>query len=341
MSARLFGGMRASRAMRHAILLLFALIVGSVVATSVEAQPPGRLPRVGILHPGAPPPAAPSPVIEGLRAGLREIGHVEGRTVLLEYRWAHGKPEALPGLAAELMGLKVDVLVAVSLPALHAARPVAGGTPIVVTDLQTDPVASGLASSFARPGGNVTGLFLDLPGLTGKWLELIREVVPSAQRVAVLWDPSTGADQLRAIQAAAQGFGMELQILRAERDYDRILTLALKGRPEALVQLSSPLIQQAGNRVAAFTLKNRLPAISMFRAFADAGGLMAYGPDLGVFFRRTAIYVDRILKGATPADLPIERPTRYEFVINSRTAKTLSLTLPPSLLLRADDVIQQ
>jgi putative ABC transport system substrate-binding protein len=328
--------------MRLTSLLLVAVTVGAVVAQSAEAQQPGRAPRVGILHPGVPPPGAPSLVIEGLRAGLHEIGHVEGQTVRLEYRWAYGKPEALPGLAAELMGLKVDVLVAISLPALHAARDVAGGTPIIVTDLQTDPVASGLARSFARPGGNVTGLFLDLPGLTGKWLELIREVVPSAHRVAVLWDSTTGDDQLRAIQAAAQGYRMKLQILelRATSDYDRILMLALKERPEALVQLSSPLIQQAGNRVAAFALKNRLPAISMFRTFADAGGLMAYGPDLVVFFRRAAIYVDRILKGSTPADLPIERPTRYELVINSRTAKTLSLRLPPSLLLRADAVIE-
>ena len=215
--------------MRLTILLLVALTVGGVAASSAEARQPGRPPRVGVLHPGAPPPAAPSLVIEGLRAGLGEMGYVEGRTVLLEYRWAHGKPEALPGLAAELMGLKVDVLLAVSVPALHAVRD---------------------------------------------------------------------------------------------------------------VELSSPLIQQAGNRAAAFALKNRLPAISMFRTFADAGGLMAYGPDLVVFFRRSATYVDRILKGARPADLPIERPTRYEFVINSRTAKTLSLTLPPSLLLRADDVIQ-
>jgi ABC-type uncharacterized transport system substrate-binding protein len=167
--------------MRLTILLLVALTVGGVVASSAEAQQPGRPPRVGVLHPGAPPPAAQF-VIEGLRAGLREIGYVEGQTVLLEYRWAHGKPEALPGLAAELVGLKVDVLVAVSVPALRAARDVAGGTSIVATDLQTDPVASGFASSFARPGGNVIGLFLDLPGLTGKWLELIREVVPSARR---------------------------------------------------------------------------------------------------------------------------------------------------------------
>lgn len=327
----------------RAALLGFLAALSSVlpvipVAEAQQREPP----RVGVLHPGFPPPAVPSLVIEGLRDGLREMGYVEGRTIRLESRWGRGNPDVLPKLAAELVELKVDVLVAVSMQALRAARDIAGKTPIVITDLQIDPIASGLAHTFARPGGNITGLFLDLPGLTGKWLQLVTEVVPSARRVAVLWDSTTGTDQLRAIQGAAQAVGMELQIVevRTAGDYDRALTLALKGRPQALVQLSSPLIQQSGNRVAAFALKNRLPSISMFSTFADAGGLIAYGPELSVFFRRSATYVDRILKGATPAELPIERPNTYELIINSRTAKTLSLPLPPSLLLRADRVIQ-
>jgi putative ABC transport system substrate-binding protein len=321
------------------VALSVALRVLPMADAAAQQREP---PRVGVLHPGYPPPATPSPIVEGLRDGLREIGYVEGRTIRLEYRYARGNPEVLPKLAAELTELKVDVLIAVSMPALRAARDIAGTTPIVITDLQIDPIASGLARTFARPGGNITGLFLDLPGLTGKWLELVREVAPSARRVAVLWDSTTGTDQLRAIQGAAQTVGLELQIVevRTAGDYDHALTLALKGRPQALVQLSSPVIQQSGNRVAAFALKNRVPAVSMFSSFADAGGLIAYGPDLVVFFRRAATYVDRILKGATPADLPIERPTRYELTINSRTAKTLSLTLPPSLLVRADRVIQ-
>lgn len=330
---------RAARAALSGLLLVLSGAFG--VLPVAEAQQ-GEPPRVGVLHPGFPPPAPQSPIVEGLREGLREIGYVEGRTIRLEYRWARGNPDVLPKLAAELMELKVGVLVAVSMPALRAARDIAGTTPIVITDLQIDPVASGLAHTFARPRGNITGLFLDLPDLTGKWLELVRQVVPSARRVAVLWDSTTGTDQVRAIQGTALAAGIELQLVevRAAADYDRALTLALKGQPEALVQLSSPVIQQSGNRVAAFALKNRLPAISMFSSFADAGGLIAYGPDLSVFFRRSATYVDRILKGATPADLPMERPTRYELVINSQTAKTLGLTLPTSLLLRADRVIQ-
>jgi putative ABC transport system substrate-binding protein len=330
--------------MRFTVLrLVMVLAVGFLIEVpTAEAQQRGQMPRVGILHPGAPPPAALSLVIEGLREGLREIGYVEGRTVALEYRWARGVPEALPGLAAELIGLRVDVLVAISLPAARAARDAAGAIPIVVTDLQIDPVASGLVTSFARPGGNITGLFLDLPGLTGKWLELVREATPSSRRVVVLWDSETGSDQVRAIKLAAQVLGMELQVLevRSADDYDHVLRSALKGRPQALVQLSSPQARQASNRIADFALKNRLPAISMFRSFADSGGLLAYGPDLPIFFRRSATYVDRILKGAKPADLPIERPTKYELVVNSRTAKTLSLTLPASLLLRADEVIE-
>lgn len=328
--------------MRAALFRFLVALSGALPVIPVADAQQREPPRVGVLHPGFPPPAVPSPLIEGLRDGLREIGYVEGRTIRLEYRWARGNPDVLPKLAAELMELKVNVLVAVSMPALRAARDIAGTTPIVMTDLQIDPVASGLAHTFARPGGNVTGLFLDLPGLTGKWLQLVREVVPSARRVAVLWDSTTGTDQLRAIQGAAQAAGMELQIVevRAAGDYDRVLALALKGQPEALVQLSSPVIQQSANRLAAFALKNRVPAVSMFSSFADAGGLVAYGPDLSVFFRRSATYVDRILKGASPADLPIERPNTYELIINSRTAKTLSLTLPPSLLLRADRVIQ-
>ena len=328
---------------RLAVGLVATLFFGTLgVSPIAEAQPPARLPTVGVLHPGFPPPAAVSPVVAGLREGLREVGYVEGRTIAIEYRWARGKPDALPGLAAELVKLKVDVLLAPSLSAVRAARDAAGATPIIVTDLQIDPVESGLVASFARPGGNITGLFLDLSDLTGKWLDLVRDAAPGTRRVAVLWDTTTGTDQLRAIKAAAQTLGMELQVLevRSAADYDQVLAAALKGRPQALVQLSSPLTQQVSQRVAEFTLKNRLPAISMFRAFTDAGGLMAYGPNLVVFFRRTATYVDRILKGAKPGDLPVERPTQYELVINAKTATALSLTLPAPLLLRADEVIR-
>ena len=335
---------RQYRAMRlNALGLIAILAIGILVAPCLaEAQQPGKVPLVGFLHPGSPPPAPLPPIIEAFREGLRDIGYVEGRTIAVEYRWAPGRPEALPGLAAELIRLRVDVLFVASPAALRAAREAAGTTPIVASDLETDPVASGLVTSLARPGGNITGLFLDLPGLTGKWLELVREAAPATRRVAVLWDSTTGTDQLRAIKAAAQTLGIELQVLevRSAGDYDNVLTTAMKGRPQALVQLSSPVARQAAKRVADFARKNRLPAISMFRLFADAGGLMAYGPNLPIFFRRSATYVDKILKGAKPADLPVERPTKYELVINSKAANALGLTLPASLLIRADEVIQ-
>jgi putative tryptophan/tyrosine transport system substrate-binding protein len=190
-------------------------------------------------------------------------------------------------------------------------------------------------------GGNITGFFLDLPDLTGKWLQLIREVVPATRRVAVLWDSTTSPHQLRALKAAAQATAIELLVLevRSPAQYEDALRTAMGGRNPALIQLSSPLIRQASRRVAEFSVKNRLPAISMFREFPEGGGLMSYGPELLVFFRRSAIYVDKILKGAKPADLPVEQATKFELVINLKTAKALGLTIPHSLLLRADQVI--
>jgi ABC-type uncharacterized transport system substrate-binding protein len=214
--------------------------------------------------------------------------------------------------------------------------------PIVGTDLESDPVESGYVASFARPGGNITGLFLDLPDLTGKWLQLVREVAPATRRVVVLWDSTTSPHQLRALKVAAQAAGIELYVLevRSPAEYGDALNTAMRGRPHALIQLSSPLIRQASQRVAEFTVKNRLPAISMFREFPEGGGLMAYGPDLLVFFRHAAIYVDKILRGAKPADLPVVQPTKYEFVVNLRTAKALGFKISQPLLLRADQVIE-
>jgi putative ABC transport system substrate-binding protein len=277
-----------------------------------------------------------------LRQGLRSLDYIEGHNINLEYRWAAGNVEALPSLAADLVRLKVDVLYATGPQAMRAAVRASRTIPIVGDDLEDDPIESGFAASIGRPGGNVTGLFLDLPDLTGKWLQLIREVVPATRRAAVLWDATTSPHQLRAVKRAAQAAMMELHVLEVRRpaEYTDVLQGAMKERRQALIQLSSPLIRQASPLVAEFSLKNRLPAISMFRLFAEAGGLMAYGPDLPVFFGRSASYVDRILKGAKPGDLPIEQPTKFELVINMRTAKALGLTIPPSLLARADQVIE-
>jgi putative ABC transport system substrate-binding protein len=208
--------------------------------------------------------------------------------------------------------------------------------------LETDPVQAGWAQSLARPGGNITGLFLNLSILTGKWLELLRTAVPAIRRVGLLWDSTTGSAQLTAMKAAAQQFEIELQVLeiRNTGELDAALRAAVSGDSKAMAMLSSPIVRNSSKEIADFTVKNRLPAISAFRPFADFGGLMSYGPDLEEFFRRCATYVDKILKGAKPGDLPIEQPRKFELVINMKTAKALGLTIPQSLLLRADEVIQ-
>jgi ABC-type uncharacterized transport system substrate-binding protein len=325
-----------------AVILTLSLGLAPPLALAQEAKPQSskKIPVVGLLHPGLPDPTFPS--VAALRKGLRALGYIEGQSISLELRWAEGKVEALPRLAADLVRLNVDVLYAAGPQAMRAAMGASRTVPIVGDNLEDDPVESGFAASLGRPGGNVTGLFLNLPDLTGKWLQLIKEVVPATRQVAVLWDATTSPLQLRAVQRAAQSAMVELRVIEVRRptEYTDVLKATMKDRPHALVQLSSPLIRQASPLVAEFTLKNRLPAISMFRLFAEAGGLMAYGPDLPAFFGRSASYVDKVLKGAKPADLPIEQPTKFELVINLKTAKTLGLTIPQTLLLRADHVIE-
>jgi putative tryptophan/tyrosine transport system substrate-binding protein len=328
------------RLIGFAVVLALGLVLAPLAATQeANSQPSKKIPVVGILHPGAPDPTFPS--VAALREGLNALGYVEGQNIRLEYRWAGGKVEELPRLAASLVRLNVDVLYATGPQAMRAAIGASRTVAIVADNLEDDPVESGFAASIGRPGGNVTGLFLNLPDLTGKWVQLIKEVVPSSRRVAVLWDATTNPQQLRAVQKAAQAATIEVRVVEVRRptEYVDVLQKAMKERPDALIQLSSPLIRQASPVVAEFTRKNRLPATSMFRLFAETGGLMAYGPDLPAFFGRSASYVDRILKGAKPGDLPVEQPTKFELVINLRTAKALGLTIPQPLLLRADQVI--
>jgi putative ABC transport system substrate-binding protein len=317
-------------------------LAGGLLAAplAAPAEQAGKGPVIGLLHPGVPDPVVPA--ITALLQGLQALGYIEGQNLRLEYRWAGGRLEKLPSLAADLVRLNVDVIYAIGPQAIRVARGASRTIAIVGTDLEGDPVEIGFVASYARPGGNITGLFLDLPGLTGKWLQLVREVAPATRRVAALWDATTGPHQLRALTLAAKAAAMELQVLEVRRpsEYEDILKTAMRGRPHALIQLSSPLIRQASRRVAEFTVENRLPAISMFIEFAASGGLMSYGPDLPLFFRRAASLVDKILKGAKPGDLPIELPTKFELVINLRTAKALGLTIPPSLLQRADQVIE-
>ena len=308
---------------------------------AADAQQPGKVPVVGVLYSGSGPPG---PILNNARQGLRDLGYVDGKNIAFEVRFAEGKPQTLPGLAADLVRRKVDVLLTIGPAALRAAREATSTIPIVAIDLESDPVQAGFARSLAQPGGNITGLFLDQPSLAGKWLELIREAVPGTRRIAVLVDSNTGPWQLASIKRASEKVRIEIQVLevRSPADLDHALEAAVKGGSLAIVTLSSPLFDSrvVGKQIAEFTMEHHLPAISFFRRFAVEGGLMAYGPNSSEYTNRSHIYIDKILKGANPADLPIEQPTKFYYVINLKTAKALGLTIPQSLLLRADEVIQ-
>jgi putative tryptophan/tyrosine transport system substrate-binding protein len=292
------------------------------------------------LHPGF--PDSGSPVFDALREGLREVGYVEGDTIKVEARWARGKPEILPRLTQELLQLRAVILVATARPSIEAARAATTELPIVANDLESDPVASGYVESLAHPGGNLTGVFLDAPTLCGKWLQQIGDIVPGVTKIAALWDTTTGTYQLDAIKGAAKAKSIDLSVMefRDSAGLERELELGLNQGPQAVVQLGSPLIRQAGRRVAEILSTRRIPGISQFRTFPDGGGLMSYGPDLIQLFRRVGPYVSKILHGARPADLPIERPTKFELVINLKAAKALRVTIPDSLLATADDTIE-
>jgi len=305
-----------------------------------QAQPASKMPVIGFLHPGFPELAVPS--FDALREGLRDAGFGSDATIKIEARWARGKPETLAQLAQELVQLRVAVLVVTARPSIEAARAATKELPIVANDLESDPVASGYAESLARPGGNITGAFLDAPSLCGKWLQQISDVVPDAKRIAVLWDTTTGIYQFNAIKAAAKAKSIEIVEMEF-RDNDGLepaLDLGLKQGPQAAILLGSPLIRQGGRRIAEILASRRMPAISQFRTFPDGRGLMSYGPDLMHLYRRIGPYVARILRGARPAALPIDRPTKFEFVINLKAAKALEVTVPPSLLTNADEVIE-
>jgi putative ABC transport system substrate-binding protein len=304
---------------------------------AAEAQPVGRVPRIGILRIGS----QPDPFVEAFRQGLRQLGYDEGRNINIEYRWAEGRDEQLPGLAADLARLKVDVIVAGGSQALVAKR--ATTTIPIVMPVANDPVGEGIVASLARPGGNVTGLAFLSEGLPGKWVELLKEVLPGMSRLAVLWYPATEAGQLRVAEAAARSLGVRLQTLKVQRsdEFGPAFAEAERNHAEGLFILSSPFFYAHRARLVELAAKYRLPTMYHQQEFVvGSGGLMSYGPNLRDLFRRAATYVDKILKGANPADLPIERPTKFEFVINLKTAKALGLAIPPSVLARADEVIE-
>jgi putative ABC transport system substrate-binding protein len=317
------------------VTLALSILALPLAAGAEQAQ---KLPLVGVLITDTKGNLS-LPILIG---GLRDLGYVDGKTIVLEVRSAGGNPEALPALAAELVQRKVDVLYATGPAAIRAARGASTTVPIVALDLESDPVQAGWARSVARPGGNVTGLFLDLADLAGKWLQLLREAAPGMRRVGVVWDTTTGPAQVKAAKAAADGFRIDLQVIEVQRaeTMEAALQVGVSTGSRALVLLSSPLISTGSTQLAAFVGTHHLPAISPFRRFADAGGLMSYGPDFDEFRRHAASYVDRIVKGAKPGDLPIEQPATYALVINLKTAKALGLTIPQSILVRADEVIR-
>jgi len=320
----------------------FVLALGGLAARPFAARAQqGKMPVIGFLHPGF-PDGIGSPAFSALRDGLRDVGYVEGETVKIEARWARGEPETLAHLTQELIRLHVDVLVPTARPSIEAARAATTDLPIVANDLESDPVASGYVASLAHPGVNLTGLFLDAPTLCGKWLQQMSDIVPAAKKIAVLWDSTTGSYQLDAIKTAATAASIDVIVMdfRDHAGLDVALEAGLKQGPQAVIQLGSPLTRQAGTRTAQILSTHHTPGISQFRTFPDGGGLMSYGPELFDLYRRIGPIVAKILRGARPADLPIERPTKFELVINLNAAKALGVTIPSLLLATADEVIE-
>jgi putative ABC transport system substrate-binding protein len=320
-------------------------LAGSLLAAplSARAQQVGKVYRIGFLSPASPSDPRAQRFLATFRNGLGELGYVEGQTISIESRWAAGKYERLPGLAAELVRLKMEVIVTAAVPAIRAAKEATSTIPIIMA-VVVDPVATGLVASLARPGGNITGLSLMTPELVGKQLEMLKEVVPKASRVAVLWNPANpgNAPQLRAAEVAARTLGVRLQPLEARgpREIDSAFAAMSKEGASAVVVLVDVVFIDQRTRIADLAATRRLPSVYGLPEYVEAGGLMAYGPSYIANYRRAAVYVDKILKGAKPGDLPIEQPTKFEFVINLKAAKALGLTIPPSLLQRADEVIQ-
>jgi putative ABC transport system substrate-binding protein len=318
-------------------------LLGSVAALSLaaRAQQPGKVYSIGFLTAGA--SAAGTPALPAFVEALQELGWIEGKNIIFEYRYGENRLERLPNLAAELARLRVDVIVAAGTLAPLAAKHATTAIPIVMTSAG-DPLGSGLVASLARPGGNVTGLSLMVPDLAGKRLQLLKDLLPRLSRVAVLWDAANPypAQVFKEAESAAQMLGLEVQSLevREPDDFNSVFGAARSKNPDALVTVEDPLTVGHRKQIVDFAARNQLPAIYGLREFVEVGGLMAYGASISDLYRRAAVYVDKILKGARPADLPVEQPTKFEFVINLRTAHTLGLTIPPAILARADKVIE-
>ena len=320
---------------------VFRLTLCSILITLCslgEAQQPNRIPRLGILRTGAPP----DPLMDALRQGLREIGYIEGKNVLVEYRWAQGKNEQLAELAANLVQIKVDVIIAAGPGPILAAKKATSTIPIVMP-VVINPVGSGLVESLARPGGNLTGLASQTDELPGKWMELLKEILPKAYRIAALVDSANDIGQAKLTEEAARSLRLELEVLRVGNLADFVVAFeaARKKNADAMIQLPSAFLYAHRMRLTKLAVKYRLPTVHNQSDWViSAGGLMSYAPNLADMFRRSAVYVDKILKGAKPAELPVEQPTKFELVINLKTAKQIGLTIPPNVLARADKVIR-
>jgi putative ABC transport system substrate-binding protein len=323
------------------VALAIMLVVGVLSAPLVATPQTGRAVRIGVLRP-APDDPVFRQLFEPFRQTLRESGFREGTNLTFEWRVRAGSAEEMDALASELVRLKVDAIFAVAPAGVSAAARATRSIPIVALDLETDPKAAGFAASLARPGGNITGLFLDFPELSGKWIQLLKEAVPRLARIAVLWDPTTGPSFLSGAKVAAdllkvQSLPLEV---RGSGDLAAAFKSAATDRAEAVVVLSSPVFSSARKQIAELAAKHRLPTIMPFAGSVDDGGLIAYGPHVASMFQQAGGVMAKVLRGTRPADIPIERPTRLELVLNLRTAKALGLTVPHSVLLQADRTIE-
>ena len=330
--------------MSHKVILFLIAASALICANLAEAQQPKKLPRIGYLSPSD--PGSESTRSDRFRVALRELGYIEGQNIAIEYRYAEGKSGRNPELAAELVRLKVDVIVVAGAdPLIRAAKNATKTIPIVMTGSGIDPVVAGHVESLARPGGNVTGITNLARELGGKRLELLKEAVPKLARVAVPYDPANPASVIEvkeALPVAARALRLTIQPweVRAAKDFEEVFAALNKQRPDGLYVLAGGLMTANQKRIVGFALKNRLPSVCANREAVDAGGLMSYGADEADRYKRVAYYVDRILKGTKPADLPVEQPTKFEFVINLKTAKTIGVTIPPDLLARATKIIR-
>jgi putative ABC transport system substrate-binding protein len=328
--------------MRKEFICLALSTMLLALSLPAQAQQPKKIAKIGYFLPST--PAATAQNIEAFRQGMRELGHVEGKTFVLEVRYGEGRFERLPELARELVGLKVDVIVTSTDVAIAAVKRETQTIPIVMA-LSSDPVGTGLVASLARPGGNVTGLSTMSPELSGKRLELLREVVPGLSRVAFIWNPNVRGAMFdyNTTEGAARSLRLQLQSVEVPRaeDFDRAFSAITKERAQALiVPPLNPVAFTNRGQIASFAQSNRLPSMYGQNEFVDAAGLMSYGPSTPDMHRRAATYVDKILKGTKPADLPVQQPTKFELVINLKTAQQIGITIPPNVLARADRVIE-